>query len=254
MQTGSSIRVHRRSVYLDGASWTILSPRPEDPARFATGLTGDSVHVLGSAASLEFLAHVLWALAFQQHARTVVLFDLPSMVPNPVTSESSRPVLWCNAELGAPTPPMLDGLRGLLPISSPSEGTLKLRTAGLDRALADPVEFAANERADTDSPKWNADEWDTWVTRQAGLVTVVMPPAALRAYAAAAAEFGAFSWESLDPSEPGVSDEEVVVLNRMLLDRAATLRTGRTSAHPGRGFADLSAPERAELWKRYANA
>ena len=176
MQSGSSIRLHRRSVYLDGGLWTILTPRPGDPQGFSTGVEADSVHVRGPGASMEFLAHALWALAFQHKERTALLFDLPVMVPNPTTGESSRPIVWVNAELGSPSPEMLDGLRELLPLESESDGTLKLRTAGLDRALQHPESFAAKEREMPDVAKWSANDWNTWVTRQAGLVTAVMTP------------------------------------------------------------------------------
>ncbi len=213
MQTGSSLRLHRRSLYLDGASWTVLTPRPGDTPRYATGVTDESVHVLTTAAGMEFLGHALWALAFQHHTRTLLLFDLPQMVPNATTGESSRPVVWVNADLGVPGPGTLDALRVLLPISSPSEGTLKLRTAGLDRAVADPGAFAANAAAEPDATVWNCDEWDAWVTRQAGLVTALMNPAVLRAYAVASAQFG----ES--------SADDVLVFDRSLVDRAAQLPT-----------------------------
>ena len=254
MQSGSSIRLHRRSVYLDASMWTILTPRPGDPQGFSTGVEGDSVHVLGPVASMEFLAHALWALAFQHKDRTALLFDLAVMVPNPGTGESSRPIVWVNAELGSPSPEMLDGLRGLLPLESESDGTLKLRTAGLDRALQHPESFAVKEREMPDVPKWSASDWDTWVTRQAGLVTAVMPPAVLRAYAVAAGEYGAFSWESLDGTESPVADDELVVFDRSLLVRAGALRAGRASAFPDRSIEELSGTERAQIWKRYATS
>jgi|GEM_PF-4409977 hypothetical protein len=240
-------------MYLDGASWTVLMPRPDEAARFATGVVDDSVHLLANVASLEFLAHCLWALAFQRRDRTALLFDLPMMVPNPVTSESSRPVVLVNSELGPPSPTMLDELRVLLPVSSASDGTVRLRTAGLDRALADPNAFAAKERSDTEALPWDPSQWDQWVTRQAGLVTWVAPATVLRAYAAAAAEFGAFSWESLDGTEP-VGPDDVLVFDRTLLERATSLRMQRASKFPGRGLADLTGAERAQLWTTIARA
>ncbi len=252
MQSGSSIRLHRRAVYLDGGMWTILTPRPGDPQRYSTGVTDDSVQVLGSVAGMEFLAHALWALAFQHKERTALLFDLPVMVPNAATGESSRPIVWVNADLGSPSPEMLDALRGLLPLASESDGTLKLRTAGLDRALTLPESFAAKELAEPDVPKWSAGDWDTWVTRQAGLVTATIPPAALRAYAVAAGEFGSFSWESLDDAGDPISADEIVVFDRTMLDRAAAIRAGRSSMFPDRAIDDLTGAERSKLWKRYA--
>ncbi len=231
---------------------TILTPRPGDPQGFSTGVAKDSVEVLGPVASMEFLAHALWALAFQRKDRTALLFDLSAMVPHPATGESSRPIVWVNAELGSPSPAMLDGLAELLPLESESDGTLKLRTAGLDRALAHPESFAANEREMPDALQWSAADWDSWVTRQAGLVIAVMAPAVLRSYAVAAAEFGAFSWESLDGTDSPVAEDELVVFDRTLLDRARALRAGRISAFPERTIQELTGPERAQIWKRYA--
>ena len=198
MQSGSSLRVHRRSRYLDGANWTIFTPRPSEPVRLATGVDDESVYVCANAASLEFLAQCLWAMAYQRHERTVFLFDRGQMVPNPTTGDLSRPVVVANPALGVIPPAMLDALRLLLPLDGPTDGTVKLRTAGLDRARADAAGFLTREAAEADAIDWSPGGWDDWVKREAGLVTVAMPPAVARAYARAAGEFGA-----LGVGEPG---------------------------------------------------
>ena len=52
-----------------------------------------------------------------------------------------------NADLGTPRRHALHALQALLPLTSPSLGTVKLRTAGLDRALEEPAEDRLEPRA-----------------------------------------------------------------------------------------------------------
>ncbi|MBK5287850.1 MAG: hypothetical protein JJE46_05215 [Acidimicrobiia bacterium] len=253
MQSGSSLRVHRRSLYLNGANWTIFTPRPNEAVRLATGVTDETVSLYANAQSLEFLGQCLWAMAYQRHERTVFLFDRPVMIPNPTTGDLSRPVVVANTALGPVPAAMLDGLRPQLPLEGPTDGTIKLRTAGLDRALADPAGFATREAAEEDAIAWTPSDWDQWVKREAGLVTVHAPAPVLRAYARATAEFGSFSWESLDGT--GFTAPETVTLrfDAGIVGRADALRDRRLSRFPGRGLVDLVAAEREELWSEVAS-
>ena len=136
-------------MFLGQAAWTILTPRPTDPARLATASSAAGIQLRGDLAGLEALAHWLWAGAFQERARTAILIDLPFLVAN--GTDPSAPIVLVNSSLGEPSAPALAELRAQLPLTSPSEGTVRLRTAGLDRALADPLGFEAKARA-VDSP------------------------------------------------------------------------------------------------------
>lgn len=252
MLSGSSLRLHRRSEYLAGESWTILSPRPRDSVRLAMGVEDESVHLWASARNLEFLAQSLWAMAYQRHDRTIVLFDRSVMTPNPITGDLSRPVVVVNAVLGHAPAAMLDELRPRLPLDGPPTGTIKLRTAGLDRALADPTGFVTREVADDSGTPWKPDEWDDWVKREAGLVTMTAPPPVLRAYARAAAEFGSFSWESLDDVGFTAPDDALLRFDATIIERADAFRDRRLERYPDRRLVDLAAAEREALWAEVA--
>ncbi len=252
MQSGSSLRVHRRSLYLDGANWTIFSPRPHEVVRLATGVAEEHVYLCANAHSLEVLAQGLWAMAYQHHERTLFLFDRSLMVPNPETGDTSRPVVIANSALGSLPATMLDELRTRLPLDGPSEGTVKLRTAGLDRALADPDAFVTREAGEEDAIAWTPAGWDEWVKREAGLVTVCAPPPVLRGYARATGEFGSFSWESLDGAGFTAPETTNLRFDAGIIGRADALRGRRLDRFPGRTLVDLAATEREELWAEVA--
>ena len=246
MQTGSSVRVHRRKIFLGQAPWTILTPRPSGAVRLATASSSAGINLRADLASLEGLAHLLWASAFQDRARTAILFDLPFLIPN--GAEPSSPIVLVNSTLGIPSAQMLAELKAQLPLSTPSEGTVRLRTAGLDRALADPKTFEAKARADEDALPWDPKQWREWMGKESGVVMFAAPAPVLRAYALATAELGSFSWESLDSTEALVVDEDLQVFDQTIVKRAAALRARRESLFPGRKQADLLGPERAQLW------
>lgn len=216
------------------------------------GVEDESVHLWASARNLEFLAQSLWAMAYQRHDRTIVLFDRSVMTPNPITGDLSRPVVVVNAVLGHAPAAMLDELRPRLPLDGPPTGTIKLRTAGLDRALADPTGFVTREVADDSGTPWKPDEWDDWVKREAGLVTMTAPPPVLRAYARAAAEFGSFSWESLDDVGFTAPDDALLRFDATIIERADAFRDRRLERYPDRRLVDLAAAEREALWAEVA--
>jgi hypothetical protein len=199
-------------------------------------------------ASLDDLAHMVWATAFQSQARTVILFDQPSLLPPVADEPESIPFVLVPAELDEPTAGVLDALRTDLPLTRPSEGTIRLRTAGLDRALIAPAAFAAKEAAAEDAQPWEASQWNDWVTEVAGVVRIMAPAPVLRAYALAAAEIGSLAWGSAEGEEPSTLAHEFVCFDRSIVRRAQELRDYREAEFPGRAHADLTAADRRRLW------
>lgn len=248
MRSGSSVRLHRRKLYLDGAPWSVLTPRPTDASRYATSAVTTGWQLECDVASLDDFAHLVWATAFQHHERTLVVFDFPTLLPNVEGEDDSLPFVMTHTGLTMPSDAALAELHALLPLTTPSEGTIRLRTAGLDRALADPAAFLASERAAEDAVKWTAGEWPTWVADTRGVLRIAAPAPVLRAYALAAAEFGQFAWESLDPADEFDVRHEFVAFDASVVDRAAALRAFRVAQFSGRTFAELTGPERSRLW------
>ena len=236
-------------MFLDQAAWTVFTPRPADTARFATAPSDAGLQILGDVASLEVLGHLLWATAFQDRGRTLILIDLPFVTASASGAPPSLPIALVNASLGVPSAAALSELRSELPLTRPSEGTVRLRTAGLDRAVGHPKAFEAKERADEDAPVWDPTQWCDWMYEIGGIAMFAAPPAVLRGYARATAEFGAFSWVGLDATEPFAPDDRPLVFDRTIVARAAALRTRRASLFPERAHADLLGHERAQLWE-----
>lgn len=174
MGAQGAIKLHRRGLWLDGASWTVLSLRPGEPVTFATNRGDAPGHVLGDGDAAALLARLFWALAFQRRERTLMLIDGVALVPDPFDGAPSSAIALANADLGIPTGAVLDELRARIPLTEPSLGTVKLRTAGLERALADP------EGADA-SPALRAS--GSWTDRGNGIVAYAASGELLRAQA-----------------------------------------------------------------------
>src|SRR5215218_3348053 len=122
------LKVHRREVVLDGERFTVLSPRPQTGVRFSTNLFHEAWHIACDVDSARFLARVLWAMAYQHGAPTIVVVDEPFLVPNPFDAGPSDPIVVINSELASPRVDGFRALRAQLPVSSiPSAGTVRLQ-------------------------------------------------------------------------------------------------------------------------------
>ena len=142
--TGSSsgrLKVHRRTMPVDGRRHTVLSPRQDVGCRFATHLFHDTWHLLTDIDD-KLLGRLCWAMAYQRRERTLLVID-----PGLLGSQSirRRPVVADRDREQRPgTARSLRGSRtatAQLPFSAASEGTVVVQTRGLDAALADEAAF-----------------------------------------------------------------------------------------------------------------
>jgi hypothetical protein len=133
-------------------------------------------------------------------------------------------------------------------MTKPSEGTIRLRTAGLDRALVAPAAFLAKEAGAEGAVKWDASQWSEWVTDAEGMLRIVAPAPVLRAYALAAAEFGTLAWGTGESEVPSPVAHEFVCFDRSIVRRSEAFRAYREREFPGRAHADLTAADRQRLW------
>jgi hypothetical protein len=181
------LKVHRRSLRLDGDLYTVLSPRPSTTARFATGCRQDSWQVLTDADGVQLLARLCWAMAYQRHDRTMTVIDPPFLVPDPLRAGPSAPIVIVNRDLGPLSPGAAAALRPQLPFEMPSAGTVALQTRGLDLALADPVAFGQRD----DQVGAIGSHSQQWVEGADDLVVLAAPSPVLRAWGV--------SWSGLGP-------------------------------------------------------
>jgi hypothetical protein len=173
------LKVHRRSVRLDGRAYTVLSPRPSVPSRFATNRDGATCQILTDPTGAQLLARLCWAMAYQRHERTVTVIDSHFLVPNPFAAEPSSPIVIVNSALGSLSGAVLVDLHSQLPLATPSDGTVVLQTRGLDQALDDPAAFG--QRADQVARRSESHQ-ERWISGDSGLWVLTAPPPVLRAW------------------------------------------------------------------------
>jgi hypothetical protein len=173
------LKVHRRSVRLDGRAYTVLSPRPSASSRFATNQDGAMYQVLTDPVGAQFLARLCWAMAYQRHERTLTVIDSNFLVPNPFGADTSSPIVIVNSALGSLSDAVLADLQSQLPLATPSDGTVVLQTRGLDQALDDPAAFG--QRSDQVARRSESHQ-DGWIDGDSGLWVLTAPPPVLRAW------------------------------------------------------------------------
>jgi hypothetical protein len=175
------LKVHRRDLMLDGERFTVLSPRPQTTARFATNRFDETWPIACDADSARFLGRVLWAMAFQHGSATITVIDQTFLVPTDPT-DPSDPIVVVNADLASPSPDGMAALRSRLPLASTkSEGTVRLQTRGLDLALADRDAYEAS--VDKAAVRWTPDQRQSWIDQVQGLIVLAAPPSVLRDWA-----------------------------------------------------------------------
>jgi hypothetical protein len=214
--TAVKLKLHRRGLELDGERFTVLVVPPTAAQRFATTEYHETWPILANVDGAELLGRLAWAMAFQSRKHTMLLVDLPLIAADPFDVSPPSPVLIVNSDLDAPSPAAIEALRGRLPLTDPSEGSVRLMTAGFDRARADTDRFWTQERSD--DPAFKAHQHARWVERVNGVVVLAAPAPVLRQWAVRVAELAASG--PLDPEwTPGQDHKwtgEVQVLARTL--------------------------------------
>jgi len=193
------LKVHRRSLRLDGRAHTVLAPRPSVSPRFATNRDGATCQILTDPVGAQLLARLCWAMAYQRHERTVTVIDSHFLVPNPFGADASSPIVIVNSALGSLSGAVLADLRSQLPLATPSDGTVVLQTRGLDQALDDPAAFG---QRDDQVARRGESHQARWIDGDSGLWVLTAPPPVLRAWGV----------ELSGPDGEGAGEGEVRVL------------------------------------------
>jgi hypothetical protein len=244
--TTERLKVHRRSLRLDGLEYTILSPRPSVDVRFATNRFHDTWHVVSDVAGARLLARICWAMAFQQRERTIVLIDVPLLVPNPFDADPSTPILISNNDLGPLGRDAVSALRATLPLATPSMGTVVLQTRGLDAALDDPDAF---HRRDDQSSWRDQHQQRRWIDGSDGLVVMAAPPPVLRQWGVEFSNLGQPMYNGMDWSYLDYPDKsgEVHVIDDFASHVEAAVAL-RSRLFPDQGETLLTQEERIRVW------
>jgi hypothetical protein len=240
------LKVHRRTLSLDRRSCTALALRPATEERFATNRYHQTWHVLSDVAGARLLGRLCWAMAHERRPGTFVVIDPRFLVPNPFDADPSSPIVIVNNDLGPFSRAMATALRHRLPFTTASEGTVVLRTPGLDEALA------AGRRP---PPEWNRHQQRRWIERVHGLVVLAAPPPVLREWAEQLCQVGERFYRGNDTMwlDRGVFDGEIQILQTFAA-RVTMARIARERLFPGRSHVELTEEEREQVWQPVAGS
>lgn len=246
-QEQPEVKLHRRTVMLDGREFTILTPRPQTPVRFATNRFHETWHILSDRHGGQLLARFCWAMAYQRKARALLLIDQPLLVPNPFDADQSSSILVVNSDLGTPSRDAMGMLKALLPWKTRPQGTVRLHARGLDHALANKADFWATHLRSDDW--WNEHRQRRWIDRVNGIVVLSAPPPVLKAWAVELADIGSRWYRGADSTylDHAGSEGEVQVFDQFaaMVDRAIETRR---RLYPGSERRALSDDERKHVW------
>lgn len=131
---GDRMKLHRRAVRVGGSRLTVITPRPGMDTRFSTNHYHDTWHLLSDWRGARFLGRLLWGLAYQRVAGTLVLLGRPWLDPNPFDAEAADPIALVPASLTTLRPPQARALRRRPPSIRP-DGTVRWQTHGLGAAV-----------------------------------------------------------------------------------------------------------------------
>ncbi|WP_078314610.1 hypothetical protein [Mycobacterium sp. D16Q16] len=180
--TGDSVmKLHRRSVTLDGRSYTVITLRADADVRFSTNRFHETWHVISDEAGAKTLARLLWGLAYQRHPGTLVLIDRAHLEPNPFDAETADPIVLLPSHLTVLTRQAAQTLR-VQPPAKP-EGTVRWRTHGLDSWVAEFREWRempSGQRQYPYTPEPTG--WES-VERIGGVLVLAGGPQTLRQWA-----------------------------------------------------------------------
>jgi hypothetical protein len=242
MGNRSRTRVHLRTVTVRRRQLTVLSPRPDHRARFATNYYHETWHVLTSTGGARYLARVCWAMAYQRKPGTVFLIGPNHIVGNPFDADPSCSIVVHNCDLGSFSRAEATVVQRHLPWRSQPERTVTLHTHGLTQA----AQGTGNDR-DWEPSRWNAHQQRCWISRTGGLVILAGTAPVLRSWAVMLSSVGSSFFNRSDEVELNWPDGEVQVLQGFT-KRVTAAAIARSRLFPGREHEELSRDERAVVW------
>ncbi|MBX3160452.1 MAG: hypothetical protein KF773_31090 [Deltaproteobacteria bacterium] len=240
------LKVHLRTFDIHGRTLRVVTLRPQYQVRFSTNYFHDTWHIISGPLGAHTMGRLMWGLAFQRHAGTMVLVDEPHLVSTPFDGDAADPILIVPDGLTSVSDDDLRALRLRLRRCPPSPTTIRWHTFGLPVALAsrDPRSYAQVRR------DHRAALCREQMSRRAGFVVYTAPPVLLRENGADISRMGGDNYHMLAESRaPGRwhHDGEFQVIDDFD-DRVSAARVVRRELlggdHPHRRIA-----ETAEAWE-----
>ncbi|MEI2651417.1 MAG: hypothetical protein V9G12_04490 [Microthrixaceae bacterium] len=130
------LKVHRRKTHLDGAVYTVLSPRADEGPVLSVDIVEDGATITGDTVASGLLGQLCWAMAYQHTPYTIAVVD----------GVAEAPVVVVNLDLGEVSEGSLTALGALLPWTTTSDGTVNLNTRSLESAVANEPAFYADQK------------------------------------------------------------------------------------------------------------
>ncbi|MEU0557854.1 hypothetical protein [Dactylosporangium sp. NPDC006015] len=211
---GDRMKLHRRTVWLDGRARTVISPRAGTDCRFSTNFHHGTWHILGDWRSARLLGRLLWGLSFQRRQDTLVVIDLPHIDPNPFDAAPGDPIVLMPSDLTGMSTRAFRDLRRQLPLRGAPEGTVRWHTHGLDPVAAErAIPWYERTRSVESPPFVPARRPRTQIGRVGGLLALTASAPDLRAYAPGVYLLGQNAHRGMDYLELEWPEGEVQVFN-----------------------------------------
>ncbi|MEV6559160.1 hypothetical protein AB0M22_25830 [Nocardia sp. NPDC051756] len=232
------LKLHRRTMVLDGRVYTVVTLRPGSDFRFSTNRFHDTWHVLSDWRGARVLARLLWGLAYQRRPGTIVVIDPAHLDSNPFDGAPSDPIVLVPSELTVFTREAAVALRRRLPLRDRSEGTVRWQTFGLNHAVDEVEAWRAKDIGERSTDYLPQPTGWLRVDRIGGLITVFGAADQLRDLARSLATLGTYAYCGMDYhylDYPETNGE--VQIFRHYRSRVKTARRARTDllgqAHRG---------------------
>lgn len=228
--TDQMLKLHRRTMVLDGRVYTVVTLRPGSDFRFSTNRFHDTWHVLSDWRGARVLARLLWGLAYQRRPGTIVVIDPAHLDSNPFDGAPSDPIVLVPSELTVFTRAAAVALRRRLPLRDRSAGTVRWQTFGLNHAVEEIEAWRAKDFGQRST--YHAPQPTGWlrVDRIGGLITIFGAADQLRDLAGSLATLGTYAYRGMDYhylDHPENNGE--VQIFRHYRSRVTTTRRARTN-------------------------
>jgi hypothetical protein len=178
MTLSTALKVHLRVIEIHGAVLRVVTLRPQTQARFSTNYFHNTWHILAGTDGAALFGRLLWGLAFQRHAGTLLLIGDSHLVPTPFEADPPDPIMVVPAGLTSVDDDALRALKLRLRRAPAPPTTIRWHTFGMPAAL---------ERDRAEKPwRWHrlhSREQRERMSRRAGFVCYTAPPDILRNHA-----------------------------------------------------------------------
>lgn len=136
----SRAKMHLYTIPIGKKTYRLVTLRPSMDIFYSTNFFHNTWHIISDDIGSQWLARLLWGLAYQKQANTMVLIHGRHILPTPFEAERSAPILLIPLHLTSVCAKDLKMLRSLLPILRKPSCTVRWQTFGLENATWESVQ------------------------------------------------------------------------------------------------------------------